>query len=151
MGFEPVISDFQSGSFNHSTVSSLLDVQKAILCLFYDFMFEKYLIDLPDALKYIVCKFRSVDHKLPIETGRYTRIPRNERVCKMCNSGQLGDEFHFCLECPALKELRNTFLPANIYKRPNVINFGRILNIKNKITLVNVAKFIKFGLDMCTH
>ena len=69
----------------------------------------------------------------------------------MCNSGQLGDEFYFCLECPALKELRNKFLPANIYKRPNVINFGRILNIKNKITLVNVAKFIKFGLDMCTH
>ena len=42
---------------------------------------------------------------------------------KMCNSGQLGDEFHICLECPALKELRNKFLSANIYKRPNVINF----------------------------
>ena len=52
----------------------------------------------------------------------------------MCNRGQLGDEFHFCLECPALKELKNKFLPANI-----------------KITLVNVAKFIKFGPDMCTH
>ena len=40
-------------------------------------MFEKYLIDLPDALKYIVCKFRTVSHKLPIESGRYTRILRN--------------------------------------------------------------------------
>ena len=114
-------------------------------------MFEKYLINLPDALKYIVCKFRTVNHKLPKETGRYTRIPRNVRVCKICNSGQLGDEFHFRLECPALKELGNKFLPADIYKRPNVINFGRILNIKNKITLVNVAKFIKFEPDMCTH
>ena len=108
-----------------------------------NFMFEKYLIDLPDALKYIVCKLRTVNHNLPLETGRYTRIPRNERVCK--------NEFHFCLECPALKELRNKFLSANIYNRPNGINFGRILNIKNKITLVNIAKFIKFGLDMCTH
>ena len=69
----------------------------------------------------------------------------------MCNSGQLADEFHFRLECRALKELRNKFLPANIYKRPNVINFGRILNIKNNISLVNVAKFIKFELDMCTY
>ena len=69
----------------------------------------KDLIDLPDALKYIVCTFRTVNHKLPIETGRYTRIPRNERVCKMCNSGQLGDEYHFSLEYPALKELRNKF------------------------------------------
>ena len=109
------------------------------------------LIDLPDALKHIVCKFRTVNHKLPIETDRYTRIPRNKRVCKMYNSGQLGDEFHFCLECPALKEIRNKFLLANNYKKPNVMDCGPILNIKNKITLVNVAKFIKFGLDMCTH
>ena len=69
----------------------------------------------------------------------------------MCDSGQLGDEFHFCLECPDLKELGNKFLPADIYKRLNVINFGRILSIKNKITLVNVAKFIKFGLDICNY
>ena len=68
-----------------------------------EFMFENSLIDLPGSLKYIVWKFRTVNHKLPIETGRYTRIPRNERVCKMCNGGQLGDEFHFCFECPALK------------------------------------------------
>ena len=66
----------------------------------------------------------------------------------MCNSGQLGDEFHFCLSCPALKELGNKFLPANIYKIPNVFNFGRILTEKNTITLVNVAKFNKFGLCM---
>ena len=33
-------------------------------------MFENGLIDLPDALKYIVCKFRTVNHKLPIETSR---------------------------------------------------------------------------------
>ena len=106
-------------------------------------MFENSLIDFPDSLKYIVWKFRTVNHELPIETGRYTRIPRNEKVCKMCNGGQLRDEFHFCFECPALKELRIRFLPANIYKRPNVINFGSILNIKNTITLVNLAKFIK--------
>ena len=64
-------------------------------------MFENYLTDLPDALKYIVCKFRTVNHKLPIETGRYTRIPRNDRTCKMCDSGQLGDE----LSC--LKRIKN--------------------------------------------
>ena len=31
-----------------------------------EFMFEKYLIDFSDALQYIVCKFRTVSHKLPI-------------------------------------------------------------------------------------
>ena len=81
-----------------------------------EFISENYLTNLSHALKYNVCKFRTVNHKLPIETGRYRSIPRNERVCEMCDSGQLGDEFHFCLECPASKELRYKFLPANIYK-----------------------------------
>ena len=69
----------------------------------------------------------------------------------MCNSGQPGDELHFCLECPALKELGIKLLPANIYKRPNVINFRRILNIRNKITLVHKVIFFKCGLDLYTH
>ena len=58
-----------------------------------------------DALEYVVCKFRAVNHKLPIETGRYTRILRNEGSGRMCNIGQLGggDEFHLCMEYPALK------------------------------------------------
>ena len=85
------------------------DIDIGVKCYNYrlfntEFIFENYRVDLPDALKYIVCTFCTVNHKLPIETGRYTRIPINERVCKMCNSDQLGDEFHFCLECPALKE-----------------------------------------------
>ena len=74
-------------------------------------MFENYLTDFHDALKYIVCKFRTGNHKLPIETGRYTRIQRNERIC---NSGQLGDKFNFYMECPALKELGKKFLLENI-------------------------------------
>ena len=53
------------------------DVDIGVKCYNYRFMFENYLIDLPDALKYIVCKFRTVNDKLPIEIGRYTRIPRN--------------------------------------------------------------------------
>ena len=58
-------------------------------------MSEKYLTDLLDARKYIVCKFGTVNYKSPIETGSFTRIPRNERACKMCNSGQLGHNFTF--------------------------------------------------------
>ena len=42
-------------------------------------MFGKYLLDLHDALLYIVCKFRTVNHILSIERGRYTRIPRTEK------------------------------------------------------------------------
>ena len=39
-----------------------------------------------------VIKFRLGSHHLPIETGRWSRKPRNERVCTNC--GVLGDEDH---------------------------------------------------------
>ena len=103
-------------------------------------MFENYLTDLPDALKYILCKFRTVSYKLPKETGRYTRISRNQRVRKMHNCGQLGDEFYFCLECPALTELRIKFLPTNIYWRPNV--YDQIY------TVTYVAVLLHFDLSI---
>ena len=53
------------------------------------------------------------------------------------------------MECRTIKEFGIKFLSANICKRPNGINFGGfILNMKNKITLINVAKFIKCGFHM---
>ena len=55
-------------------------------------------------------KFGTVNQLL-IETGRYTRIPTNQRLDKICNSGQLGDGYHFGMECPVLQELKNSFYP----------------------------------------
>ena len=43
--------------------------------------------------------FRLFNTHLPIEKGRWLGIPRNERVCRLCNSNQLGDEFHYLFSC----------------------------------------------------
>ena len=40
---------------------------------------------------------------LGIETGRYTGIPAEQRLCKLCKS-DVWDEAHFILTCPALKD-----------------------------------------------
>jgi hypothetical protein len=46
--------------------------------------------------------FRISAHKLAIETGRYTRpfTPECERICLICNSGCIENEYHVLLECP---------------------------------------------------
>ena len=44
-------------------------------------------------------QFRISNHKLQIEYGRYQNIPREERTCKLCNSGEIEDEFHLSLAC----------------------------------------------------
>jgi hypothetical protein len=46
----------------------------------------------------MITKFRCNNIKLPIETGRWSMTPSEERICHLCNVG-LGTEFHFLFEC----------------------------------------------------
>ena len=62
--------------------------------------FESYL----DLIKNVktrvaVTKMRISCHLLPIESGRYKKIRRVERLCPLCNRSEIGDEFHYLLKC----------------------------------------------------
>ena len=46
-----------------------------------------------------VLKFRLSNHRLPIQHRRSLGIPRDERICTICNGGEVGDEFHYLLNC----------------------------------------------------
>ena len=46
--------------------------------------------------KYMI-KFRAGSHNLKIETGRWSRTPRANRLCTNCN--EFGDEFHAVYTC----------------------------------------------------
>ena len=41
-----------------------------------------------------------------IERGTYENIPRDQRICKLCDSGEIEDEFHFTLKCQKFGHLR---------------------------------------------
>ena len=56
--------------------------------------FESYL----DLIKNVktraaVTKMRISCHLLPVESGRYKKIPRVERLCTLCNRSEIGDDF----------------------------------------------------------
>ena len=77
--------------------------------------FESYL----DLIKNVktrvaVTKMRISCHLLPIESGRYKKIPRVERLCPLCNRSEIGDEFHYLLKCThaSLSHIRGIFLRA---------------------------------------
>ncbi len=40
-------------------------------------------------------------HSLPVETGRFAKIDRQDRCCTFCDSGAVGDEKHLPMDCPA--------------------------------------------------
>ena len=58
----------------------------------------------------LLARLRGGTAPLQIETGRYTGLPVEERICRSCNTGQVEDEQHFCVGCPALKEARAPLL-----------------------------------------
>ena len=51
-------------------------------------------------------KIRISNRKLPIEVGRYTKTPLEQKICSICKDG-IEDDFHFFIECKALKFNRN--------------------------------------------
>ena len=61
---------------------------------------------LNDYYRKVITRWRLSNHKLRIETGRYTRpkTPREDRKCNICNL--LEDENHVIFFCPAYDEIR---------------------------------------------
>ena len=53
-------------------------------------------------------RFRTGCHGLPVDVLRRGggRVPRHQRVCTVCGSGQVCDEQHLVFECAALEPLR---------------------------------------------
>ncbi len=107
---------------------------------------EQYLLKLPSILRICMCKFRTSNHRLAIEKLRYTNVPREQRTCNLCNSNQLGDEFHFLFTCTRLSNERSKYIPVYYTTRPNVIKFEQLINNESKTVQLKLAKFIKAGL-----
>ena len=49
--------------------------------------------------KSILAKIRVSAHDLAIEKGRYSGIPRQNRICLACDLGLVENEEHFLLGC----------------------------------------------------
>ena len=105
----------------------------------------------------ILAKLRVSAHKqLTIEKGRYTGIPRQNRICTVCNRGSIENEQHFLLECTAYRFFREEFflklnrLGINVSVPLCVRNISRLhclLNKKNVIVIKILVKYIRSLFD----
>ena len=71
--------------------------------------FEPYLKFLPltDALS--LFKFRTANHKLPIETGRWDGTLIEHRKCSLCQRDEIGTERHYLLSCDHFNDTRSNY------------------------------------------
>ena len=60
----------------------------------------------------MVTRFRISARRFPVEVGRYTNIDYKLRLCPICDSNDIGDEYHYFLNCKnyKLENLKENFL-----------------------------------------
>lgn len=78
-----------------------------------EFKEDQFLNDVKNFdLKKDYYKFRTSNHALFIETGRYCRpvLSREKRTCKFCNNNDIEDEMHLLFKCTLYADLRQTFM-----------------------------------------
>ena len=62
---------------------------------------------------YLFSRLRLSSNSMPIELGRWQRIPRENRLCNTC--GVIGDEFHYVYQCREINRTSFTDLPATLH------------------------------------
>ena len=91
--------------------------------------------------------FRTGVHLLPVETGRYHSMPKEDRLCPFCNRGT-GDEVHYILKCEyepfkkcreiMVSDIKNpNFAASDIYQQ-----IGYLLNCDSLPLLNSVARLL---------
>ena len=87
----------------------------------------------PDYIRQAFTRLRLMSHELKIETGRWSRVPREQRLCQ-CNLGFIQTECHVLLECTLSEHLRQRFTNLNFDE------FNLLLN--NEEHIVDLCRYI---------
>ena len=112
----------------------------------HDFKLENYLLKLSTKNARILCKFRTGNVKLPIETGRWFNIERDDRICHLCNS-DVGDEFHYIFNCTSLSAERNEYIPSYYRNRASAFSFFIYSLPPKKSLLCKLCKYLQIVIE----
>ena len=88
-----------------------------------------------------------MNHNMPIEKGRYLDIERKHRLCHLCNSNLLGDEYHYMyvFECTHFSADRKKYI--HYFTHPNFYKLQELMNNKAILVLSKLAIFCKIILS----
>ena len=91
-------------------------------------------------------KIRLSSHKFFVERGRWSKpkVEYIERLCTLCDQGDIEDEYHILMTCPHYLDLRVKFIKKQYYVRPSMHKFQKLLNTTCKRELFRLMTFIKF-------
>ena len=118
--------------------SSLSNIYKIVKTKFEQ---SSYLAKLSPYYCKVLLSFRTRNHRLPVEVGRWRGVSLHERLYLYCNN-DIGDEFHFILVCKHFHEHRTKHIKPFYYRHPNILKFEQLMNTTNSKELKRLCVFI---------
>ncbi len=103
---------------------------------------DPYLTKLPFDCITTMLKFKVLNNNLPVNQLRLENIPRYERTCNKCSTGDIADEFHYLFQCPFLAHERSLYIPKFYSNKPSSEKFCMLLNSNRKTLLLKLKRFI---------
>ncbi len=85
---------------------------------------------------------------LGIETGRYERLPVEQKVCEVCDSVNVEDEMHFLISCNAFTQERTQLFS---HVSTFVGNFNELFLEDKIIVLMSDPNICTFTAKACQY
>ena len=119
--FDSLFNDINNRSINASKFLTYVQELNLTMDLHPIYTSNMYV---PDYLRESFSRIRLMSHNLKIETGRWSRIPRESRVCR-CDNAKIQTESHALIECT---------LTCNIRARYPMLNFRDNNSLLGEVT-----------------
>ena len=92
---------------------------------------------------FLLCRFRISNHRLPIQIDRWRNINRENRVRNLCQSRELGDEYHYLFECTEFNQDRVRLIPPIYRSSPSNVKYCALMCSNSVVELSKLCKFLE--------
>ena len=112
------------------------------------FNFEPYLKNtLNKKYRIALSKLRLCANNLRVNSGIRQHLQIGQRLCNLCETGNIEDEHHFVLKYTFYSELREQLLPEYI-KHDSIYYFNRLMSsTENADLMYRLGKFIYLSME----
>ena len=106
---------------------------------------------MPRYMRRVMAMLRCGSMPLCVETGRFNNTPLCERICNMCNNGNVEDEMHFLFECDVYSDLRFAFKDQLDILGSSLTNDEKLFYLMTQTSLEEVNSMGKMIFKMFTR
>ena len=107
---------------------------------------ERYVkLNMSSRERSIIAQIRMGILPIRIETGRFTNLKINERICQFCNLREIEDEIHFIFDCELYTPTRQDFFNKIAIEVDDFYNMNNLDRLKlfNTSYVRQFAKFLQ--------